>query len=101
MYDYNKEFKDVAQKLRKEMTPEEKHEEVEGAVWLGHLVAIGGQRLAQQTAVAIVSLQVRAQTHAPGDDLLHQAGGADVADGSGRTCDGGIDGIVVGAIFAH
>ena len=76
-------------------------EQVEGTVGLGHFVAVGAEGLGEQAAVFVVGLQVRAQTHAPGDDLLHQAGSADMTARPGGTGNGGIEGIVVGAVFGH
>ena len=54
-------------------------EQVEGTVGLGHFIAAGGQPFVEGFPVGIIGLQVRPQLCAPGDDLLPQAGRADMA----------------------
>ena len=76
-------------------------EEVEGAVGLGHLVAESLQTVGKEPAVFVIGGEVGAQFGAPGDDLLHQAGGADVTAGAGSTGNGGVQSIVVGAFLGN
>lgn len=68
---------------------------IERAVGIGALIAVGGQRLIQRGAVAVIGLDIGAQTRTAGHHPLEQRGRTNMPNGPGGSGDGGKDLIAV------